>query len=75
MMTIVSLGTANRIGFTRITAGSIASALVGLITSRSGITEIIATLATLTGAAETAASSTMVATALIYAISPILGCS
>lgn len=74
-MAIVSLGTANGICFTRITAGRSATAIVGLITSRSEITETVATLATLTGAAETAASSTMVATALIYAISPILGCS
>ncbi len=60
---------------TGITAISMATTLVGLISAGTGITDILATLASFTGATEMAGASTATVIELINAINQILGCS
>jgi hypothetical protein len=77
LLVIVALITTSGIFFTvtGITAMSMATTLVGLISAGTGITDILATLASFTGATEMAGASTAIAIGLINAISQILGCS
>ncbi len=77
LLVIVALITTSGIFFTvtGITAISMATTLVGLISAGTGITDILATLASFTGATEMAGASTAIAIGLINAISQILGCS
>lgn len=77
LLAIAALITTSGIFFTvtGITAMSMATTLVGLISAGTGITDILATLASFTGATEMAGASTTIAIGLIDAISRILGCS